>query len=160
VTTPLREPTFATEDLPEPDHAYPVILVEHKQHIIWVEADSPKDAVEVVGDDGEWYERIRDSETLSSFWFEVNLPDKYDWDTIYDGGESYQGMRADAHVRSHELQQQTERREAAKAACVAAGHPELRFSTGETYCPNCGYLKAEQLVADIRAAARAGQVTA
>lgn len=158
---PTREPTYVADDLAEPDLYFPVVLVEHKQHVIWVEATNPDEAAETVRDDPEWYERIRDNGTLSDFWYEANTPSRYEWHTVLNGGEGYESMLADAHVRTHEAMLGAARREEARAACAAAGHPDIQFGYGDPYCTTCGRaLKPEQLVADIRAAARVGQVAA
>lgn len=141
------------DDLPEPDCSYPVLIVEHKQHVIWVEADTLTDAVEQVRNDGEWYERIRDNETCASFWHEVDPPTQYDWWTVYNGGEGYADMQADAHVQVHKAVQYAAARDVKKAACAAAGHPDVKFySSGDPYCEVCWRITPEQLVTDIRAA--------
>ena len=153
MSAPVHE-TYV-DDLAEPECSWPVLVVEHKQHIVWIEADTQADAVEQLRNDGEWYEHIRDNETCASFWHEVDPPTEYDWWTVYHGGEGYPGLKADAHVQVHKATQYAAARAAEKKACAAAGHPDVRFySTGDPHCPCCSYIKAEQLVADIRAAAQ------
>ncbi|MER7002245.1 hypothetical protein ABT297_04240 [Dactylosporangium sp. NPDC000555] len=180
MNVPLREPTYAADDLglPEPDHQYPVIVTVHKEYVVWVpDAADQAEALSIMRDDPEWYELINDQKNLANFWEEMRSPGgdsrssilaQLDWDLIYKGhGDGpYESLNADAHVRTHQSVQwaaeYAAKREAEKADCVAAGHPEVRFySSGDPHCQVCGSIKAEQLVADIRAAAqRAGQVTA
>jgi hypothetical protein len=160
MTAPAHE-TYV-DDLAEPECYYPVIVMEHKEHVVWVQADSLSDALEQLQCDPEWYESISDQETLTGFWTDMSTPDTWDWQSkVYDRGEFYPGLQADAHVQIHKAVQYAAARAAQKAACAAAGHPDVRFySTGDPHCPCCSYVKAEQLVADIRAAAQAGQVAA
>jgi hypothetical protein len=151
----MNEPEYETyvDDLAEPDCRFPVIITEHKEHVVWVDAESLEDAYKVLNNDPEWYERISDQETVASFWHDVRKPDAHDWDTVYpryrlDG--SYDGMPADAHVDAHRVHLRQVQWAAEVAACVEARHPNLRAPetyTTERYCPTCGWLKAEQVAA-------------
>lgn len=159
MSAPVHE-TYV-DDLAEAECYYPVIVMEHKEHVVWVQADSLADALDQLKNDPEWYESISDQETLCGFWQDMSTPDKWEWSKVYDRGEVYPGMQADAHVQVHRAAQYAADRAAEKAACAAAGHPDVRFySTGDPHCPCCSYVKAEQLVADIRAALAPERVAA
>jgi hypothetical protein len=164
---------FDVDVLDEPDTSYPVIVSVTKEYVVWVEAVSIADAVRRVRNDPEWYERIKDGENLATFWEEIRRPGgeaqlpsstRMDWELIYQdrGDGSYQGMRADAHVETHRYALAAAKREADRAACVAAGHPfaEILGSATEPYCSICGYLKAKNLLAELRSAKSESEVTA
>lgn len=153
----LHRELVDVDDLPEAERRYPVIVTVTNEHVVWVEGYCPDDALENLKNDGEWYERIRDQETLASFWQDYRKPgDEHhslDWDTVMNGepyGGSYPGMRCDAHVEAWRHEIARVKWEAEKAACVEAGHPKREPSliAGEVWCPTCGRLPRPQPAAE------------
>lgn len=39
---------------------YPVVLEVTNRHLVWIEAESPEQALKILQEDGSWYERIGD----------------------------------------------------------------------------------------------------
>lgn len=112
---------------------YPVIVTYTEVHVVWVEAPTPADAVEYIRD--EPYE-FTSSATSVDGYSEVRQPGRFD--------ERLTEVRCDAHVLAHESHLYRLKRDAEKAACAEAGHPDLRaYSNGDRYCRTCGYLTAE-----------------
>lgn len=126
------------------EQSYPVIVEYTHRHIVWVDADNPKDAADRM--QSEPYEKTDDHETLSSSWWEVREPKSYDWADIYpvcpDGPYT---TEADAHVEWHRHAMRMRQREAEKAACAAAGHLETEepLSDGRIWCKGCREYLAE-----------------
>ncbi|MET7395572.1 hypothetical protein ABZS66_18990 [Dactylosporangium sp. NPDC005572] len=147
-------------NLAEPECSYPVIVTEQKKHVVWLRADSQAEALQRLQNDGAWYEKVRDDETLVHAFPEMRSPDRCDWDDVYGSayGGSYPGLECEAHVDSHRAVQYAAKRAAEQAACRGAGHPEVTYSSigGDPWCKTCGPIKPQQLVADVRAAATAG----
>src|SRR6266487_5272274 len=100
------EPTYI-DDLPEAERSYPVIVTVHNEHIVWIEGDSPKDALQRLQHDGAWHEHLGSNngyETQFNAYEEMRSPDKWDKDIPYEAGWAggYQGLECRAHVDSHE----------------------------------------------------------
>lgn len=132
---------------PEERDLYPVIVEYTHRHVVWVPADSPDDALASMQSDG--YELTNDRETLADAGWTVEAP-KYDsdWSLVYsDGwGNGPYRLRYDAHVETHRLEMARQKREADKAACISAGHPnrEEPLSDGRRWCDGCReYLPVE-----------------
>lgn len=121
----------------EPDDKYPVIVEYTEVHVVWVEAPTPADAVEYLRD--EPYE-LTSSATSVDGYHEVRQPGRYE--------EGLTEVRCDAHVLAHQAHLYNVKREAEKAACAAAGHPnsELRPYAKETWCPVCYWLPTVEAV--------------
>jgi hypothetical protein len=135
---------------PDDSVRYPVIVTYTEEHVVWVEADSLEEAVKRACRD-PWELTHRDS-TLASLSTDVRAPKPWDYDyTVYDEGETYEGLPCDAHVKVWEDRQ----RKAAQAACAEAGHPnpaENRGRPGTFYCPTCyvGVDAPEAVTSDAR----------
>lgn len=142
------EPSYAAEDLAEPEYSYPVIVTIHSEHIVWLEAESLKDALDDLRNDGSWYEHLGShNQTVAASWEEMRAPGGdyhdagMDWDTVYrDGDGGYQGVHCDAHVESWRSVRWAEKRAEEQRTCKAAGHPEVRAFVDKPYCNTCGYL--------------------
>lgn len=84
------------------DHdSYPVIVTYTHRHVIWVEAEDHKAAVERACWDT--WELTNDQETLYESSIEVAGPKyDFDWDDIYEGTylSPYQGRDFEAHVET------------------------------------------------------------
>lgn len=118
---------------------YPIVVEETRRYVLWLDADSSAEAVELF--DGEPYDPGH--ETLYWFNYETRVPDRYDWDNLqYAGDGSWPGMMADAHVRTHEQHIGVEKRRRLRAACAERGHPgaEYRMYARDRYCRTCGWL--------------------
>lgn len=144
--------------LAEPDCRFPVLVTIHHDHLLWVEGESRADALRNLQNDGEWYEHLNDHETLLGAWEEMREPARYD--RVYEGGDSMRSLDCREHVESHLRVLRAAERAEEKAACKAAGHPELKVYAGsrptgtEAYCKTCGYIALDVLVEDLRAVAR------
>lgn len=133
--------------------SYPVVVEYTQRHIVWVESDSHERAVERLT---SWpYESTHDDETLFESGLSVYAPkDPWDWKDVY--GDFYctapYTTEADAHVQTHQQEMYRRQREADKAACVAAGHPEVeRYASGRVYCTGCReYIEATAAEAGAR----------
>jgi hypothetical protein len=135
-----RGPTDVS-DLPEVIRSYPVIVEETRRYVLWLDGESPADAVAQFTD--EPY--APEPGAMFRFDWTAEVPDDFDWDRIEypgDGGE-WPGMLADAHVRTWRNHVYLMERKAAKAACSAAGHPVPARKVGRTwpdYCDTCGQI--------------------
>ena len=119
---------------------YPVLVTYTHEHVVWVEAESQADALRQMQDAP--YEHTSDGETLARLDMEVTAPDKWEWDTVEWGGESYRGTKADAHVKTHREYLRQVKRDADKVVCAAAGHPDARPNGANRWCPICWQLPA------------------
>jgi hypothetical protein len=157
--TTVYEPSYAVDELPEPDCRYPVIVTIHTEHVVWLPAESLNGALDDLKNDGAWYEHLgAHNETVAATWEEMRSPggDYYhagsDWDLVYrDGDGGYPGVYCDEHIRTHKFVLDEARRTAERAACKAAGHPEVKEFVAKPYCSTCGYLSIADLIADLRA---------
>lgn len=132
--------------------SYPVFVEYSQRHIVWIEADSPEKAAERVA---SWpYESTNDDETLFESGLSVRAPkDRWDWKDVYSEGDygSPYTTECDAHVEEHKRVLWLRQREAEKAACAAAGHPETEspLRDGRVFCKGCHeYLPAGTVRAD------------
>lgn len=123
--------------------SYPVIVEYTHRHVVWVNADGPKDAADRL--QSEPYERTSDNETLAESWWEVREPRPYDWTDIYGYCTGPYAVEADAHVEWHRIEMRRQQLEAERVACRAAGHPETegRLSDGRVWCKGCREYLAE-----------------
>jgi hypothetical protein len=122
--------------------SYPVIVEYTHQHIVWVEAESPEQAVAYLEDAP--HEETSDQKTLQSFGYTVKQPERWDWSDVYDYSDGPYSTLADAHVQVHEAEMRRQKLEAERAACTAAGHPntEPPIWDGRIWCKGCTtYLK-------------------
>jgi len=124
----------------------PVIIEVTTRHVVWLDADTPDDALRNAKQ-YPFYEITSDGETDVTTYWDVRLPDRYDWEEVYErsycGG--YPGRECDAHVEEYRRQKWIAKRAAEKAACTAAGHPSIEkpLSDGRRWCPGCSeYLPA------------------
>lgn len=130
--------TTNVDDLADIQASYPVIVEYTHRHIVWIEAHSPKDAAASL--QNEPYEKTNDHDTLASSWWKVSEPDRWDWDDIYPTwNDGPYRSNADAHVDAHRAELHRREREAQRAACTAAGHPNTRepLSGGRIWCGGC-----------------------
>lgn len=122
------------------EQSYPVFVEYTQRHVVWVEADSPEQAAEQLA---RWpYDSTDDGETLFESMLSVSAPKRdWEWEDIYGNGDysSPFTTEADAHVEAHRTEMRRRELEAQKAACVAAGHPDVETyeATGRTWCKGC-----------------------
>ena len=118
----------------------PVVVEVTTRHVVWVDGDTQDDALRNANQ-YPWYELVNDGETDVSTWAEVLSPSRSDWDEVYGYGfgGGYPNRDCEAHIESYRHEQFRLRREAAKAACTAAGHPETEspLSDGRRWCQGC-----------------------
>lgn len=120
------------------DRQYPVIVNDTREHVIWIEADSPEDAVTRAARDT--YYRIDDEQTLASRVVQVTAPAKFDWPLVTDDSYmGYEGTRYDEHVQIHEHLLWKQERAALQAVCSAEGHANNRhrWANGRIECRLC-----------------------
>lgn len=154
MSAPYREPTYVS-DLPEVDRSYPVIVVETRRYVLWIEAETPAEAVEQFGCDPH------DPGRGSLYWFDYSAeaPDRWDWADIERSNSDgdWSGTAADAHVQAWRNHHAYLRQKAAKDACAAAGHPVPEGATGPwawaDYCGTCGYIDPSERTTPDHAAA-------
>src|SRR5689334_13883860 len=115
----------------------PVIVEVTTKHVVWVQADTADEALRFA-ERQPFYELTKVGDTDVATWSSVSLPDgQYDWDEVYEMsyGGSYTGVECDAHVDTHRTELRRREREAKKAACIAAGHPEVEtYRSGAVWC--------------------------
>jgi hypothetical protein len=58
---------------------YPVVLEVTNRHLVWVEAESPEDAVKILQNDGEWYERIGSDNPAFDYRAETHTADPWEY---------------------------------------------------------------------------------
>lgn len=95
---PLRNYPYAVDKLVEilHDHAeriapyryvegasYPVVITTTQRYVVWVEAETAKDAVEGTKDNSEWYELIS-GETAIDADYEIEAPDRWEHHAVYE----------------------------------------------------------------------------
>lgn len=80
--------------VPEAQDRYPVLVTYTDVHVVWVEADSPDDAVESIRDEPYEY---TSSATSVDGWSDVKAPDKWDSHLL--------GLYCDAHVQAYRSHQ-------------------------------------------------------
>jgi hypothetical protein len=85
----------------DPLESYPVLVTYTEVHVLWVSADSQQDAVDELTEPWE----LTNSETRASCWNEVKAPDRWDWDTVYNGDWPYSGLDCNAHVEVYRSRQ-------------------------------------------------------
>lgn len=126
--------------LPVAERSYPVIVTKTQTHVIWVEADSPEDAV----DRAEYrdFENLQDDddeETCVSGDTRVEKPGAWDWMTVTRASShGYPGTPYDAHIDSHRALLKHRARLAAQAECAATtGHADRRQWVGMSTCNLC-----------------------
>lgn len=124
-------------ELPLPECQYPVIVTEHRTHVVWVDAADQQDAIRWL--DNDLGDGVINRNTLAEFDWEVESPtgdhDDMDWCTITgasNGFGDYRGLLCDAHVRTHRQELWDQARAADVLACAAEGHVRDRelFATG------------------------------
>ncbi|MEV7466212.1 hypothetical protein AB0O20_06805 [Streptomyces kronopolitis] len=70
---------------------YPVIVETTQRHLVWVEADNLKEAVETLGGDPDWYEELTPQNQIDDGYdWSVEAPEDWDW-----GGDVYPFTRAE-----------------------------------------------------------------
>lgn len=94
----LRDYPYAVDRLSEilADHAeriaphryveadrYPVIITTTQRYVVWVEAESAKDALGSTKDNSEWYELIS-GETAIDADYEIEAPDRWENHLVYE----------------------------------------------------------------------------
>ncbi|WP_327223094.1 hypothetical protein OG229_02800 [Streptomyces platensis] len=68
---------------------YPVIVETVQRHLVWVEADSLKDAVEGLDGDPDWYQELTSQNQIESGYdWSVEAPEDHNW-----GWEVYPSTR-------------------------------------------------------------------
>jgi hypothetical protein len=107
-----------TLDPPSQDR-YPVVVEETRRYVLWIDADTPPDAVNAF----DYDPRDPGSEAMFSFDWETRIPDEFDWRGIECGEANWPGTMADAHVQAHRNYLKAQEKRRAREACAAAGHP-------------------------------------
>lgn len=73
---------------------YPVIVETTERHLVWVEADSLKDAVESLSDDPEWYEAVTPANRIEGgYSYQMEAPEDHSWDWEVYGYDRVEGPR-------------------------------------------------------------------
>jgi hypothetical protein len=108
------------------EQSYPVIVTYTEVHVVWVEADSPEDAVAMLQDEPHEYTSSSTSVDGDS---KVAAPDEWDSHLV----EQY----AEAHVRAYYQHLYDQKRAGEKAECAAKGHPGAKTERDRIWCPVC-----------------------
>ncbi|MEU0659564.1 hypothetical protein [Streptomyces lavendulocolor] len=78
----------AIENDPNPydgNPRYPVIVETTERHLVWLEADDPKDALRRLEGDGSWYEYLSNDTRLDDYYgISMALPESYEWSHVYN----------------------------------------------------------------------------
>lgn len=62
---------------------YPVIITTTQRYVVWVEAETAKDALDSTKDNSEWYELL-DGETAIDANYEIEAPDRWENHLVYE----------------------------------------------------------------------------
>ena len=130
--------------LPLPDCSFPVLVTDTREHVVYVQADSPDAALKRAARDT--YDRVN-SENCASAYMSTALPkDRWDWETVTDDSYiGYEGTPFDAHVEEHTRLLWQQEHEAKKAACAERGHVgnEYPWANGRVECRLCNVTLVE-----------------
>lgn len=68
---------------------YPVIAALTEYRVMWVDGDSPQDALERIRQDGDWYERLDRNSPAIDCDVSFEPPDPHQWVDTYFGNGVY-----------------------------------------------------------------------
>lgn len=113
-------------------------------YVVWVHAESAEEAHEYAASDT--YDYIRDDQSVD-VWLDAEKDPAETAHFIWLYGSTFMPQH-DAHVHTHRAEMACRKREAERAACTAAGHPETEkpLTDGRAWCSGCSrYLDPTEL---------------